>query len=89
MRRGRSGPIAVETKIGWILSGPVDLRVSATNLTACHTHTLKIETHLVGEERLDDQLRRFWELESLSVADKESSVYDEFVQRTSFDGERY
>ena len=64
----------------------MDLQVSATNVTVCYTHTLQVETYPVGEERLDDQLRR---LESLGVVDKESSVYDQFVQRISFDGERY
>ena len=37
MRRGRAGPIAVETKIGWILSGPVDLQVQPILLCAIHT----------------------------------------------------
>ena len=88
VRRGRSGPMAIHTRIGWILSGPVDRQEVSVNLTLAATHALKIDTHPV-EQNLDDQLRRFWELESLGIMKDEPSVYDKFVQRISFDGQRY
>ena len=87
VRRGRSGPMAIHTRIGWILSGPVDRQEVSVNLTLAATHALKIDTHPV-EQNLDDQLRRFWELESLGIMKDEPSVYDKFVQRISFDGQR-
>ena len=88
VRRGRSGPMAIHTKVGWILSGPIDRQEVSVNLTLTATHALRIDTHPV-ERNLDDQLRRFWELESLGIAKDEPSVYDKFVQQISFDGERY
>ena len=70
------------------LDGPVDQQEVSVNLTFNATHTLRIDTHPVGQN-LDDQLRRFWELESLGIMKDEPSVYDKFVQQISFDGQRY
>ena len=47
--------MAVHTKIGWILSGPVDQQETSVNLTLT---ALRIGTH-PGDQNLDDQLRRF------------------------------
>ena len=80
--------MAIHIKVGWILSGPIDRQEVSVNLTLTATHALRIDTHPV-ERNLDDQLRRFWELESLGIAKDEPSVYDKFVQQISFDGERY
>lgn len=88
IRRGRSGPTAIQTKVGWVLSGPADQQDTSVNLTLTSTHTLKINTYPV-EPNLDDQLRRFWELESLGILQGEASVYEKFIQRISFNGQRY
>ena len=81
--------MAVYTRIGWILSRPFhrqELSISHCHthavshslphtccLTLAATHMLRIDTHLV-EEDLDDQLRRFWVLESLAIMKDELSV---------------
>jgi hypothetical protein len=88
VQRGRNGPMAVHTKVGWILPGPIDQQEVSVNLTLTATHALRIDTHPV-ERNLDDQLRRFWELESLGIMKDEPSEYDKFVKQISFDGERY
>ena len=86
--RGESGPTAIQTKVGWVLSGPTDQQDVAVNLTLASTHTLKVDT-LSAEPSLDDRLKQFWELESLGVMENETSVYDKFVQQIRFDGQRY
>ena len=48
--------MAVQTKIGWILSGPVDRQEVSVNLAITATHTLRITTYHF-EQNLDDQLR--------------------------------
>ena len=73
--------------VGWVLSGPVGRHETSVNLTLAATHTLRIDTYPV-ERDLDDQLRRFWELESLGIVKGESSVNEKFVQKISFDGQR-
>jgi len=60
--RGDSGPTAIHTKVGWILSGPTDHMEVAVNLTLTSAHTLKVDTHPSLEPALDDCLKRFWDL---------------------------
>ena len=86
--RGRSGPIAIHTKVGWVLSGPTNHREVAVNLTVTSTHALKIDTCPL-ELSLEDCLKQFWELESLGITRNEVSVYEKFVQQIRFDGKRY
>ncbi|ORU90924.1 MAG: hypothetical protein A6F71_08245 [Cycloclasticus sp. symbiont of Poecilosclerida sp. M] len=88
VRRGSSGPMAIETKVGWVLSGPTGQQETTVNLAVTPTHALRIDTYPI-EQSLDDQLRRFWELESLGIMRDESSVYEKFIQQILFDGQRY
>ena len=47
--RGSGGPIAVSMRLGWVLSGPVELaRLTTVNFVS--THTLRIDN---TEERID------------------------------------
>ena len=86
--RGEHGPTAIQTKVGWVLSGPTEPQDVSVNLTLTSTHALKIDDRPV-EPTLDDQLKQFWELESLGIMKDEVSVYDKFVQKIRFDGQRY
>ena len=61
--RGGSGPIAIETKLGWVLSGPVpgyDQEHTSTNLFTAHV--LQTEA---SEASLDNRLKSFWDLDTL------------------------
>jgi len=61
--RGQTGPVAINTKLGWVLSGPLYAdTVDPSTSTVMTVHTLHI--HAIAE-RLNDTLR--WELESLGV----------------------
>ena len=91
------GPIAMYTRLGWVLSGPVFCE-SQPNLDCSiqlnSTHILAIEADLAeleNEEQIDmkEELKRFWDLESLGIQDNEISVYDKFTQGIKFDGQRY
>ena len=86
--RGNSGPTAIHTKVGWVLSGPVDQQDVTVNLSLVSAHTLRIDTYSV-ETSLDSRLTQFWELESLGIMKNETSVYEKFVQQIKFDGQRY
>ena len=80
-RRGKEGPIAIHTKVGWVLSGPTEDTGSqeSTNLLVRSTHILRIHTTPV-EESLDHQLQKFWDLEIMGVAEQEPSVQESFTQ---------
>ena len=86
--RGKSGPIAIHTKVGWILSGPATNPTTVNLTLSSPTHMLKIDTFKV-EPSLDDRLKQFWELESLGIPTNETPVYEKFLQQIRFDGYRY
>ena len=53
--RGQAGPVAVETKLGWVLSGPVNSNMTdGNNATVLTVHTLHIGTG--PDEQLDKTL---------------------------------
>ena len=87
--RREGGPVAIHTKLGWVLSGPVDSQEETTEL-ACliTTHSLRVDC-LPESEKLDAQLRSFWELESLGIQSSDSSVYEEFNSTIQFKNGRY
>ena len=92
--RGTSGPVAVHTKLGWVLSGPSSLdehgRCSMNlSVTQSVTHVLHSETHSVEQSTLDDQLRSFWELEALGIQEEERTLFDNFASSVKFEKGRY
>ena len=93
VRRGSSGPMAIQTKVGWVLSGPTSGLATSVNLSVCNiTHTLMTVGTVCAtepEQGLDEQLKRFWDLETLGIVDGESGVHEKFVQQIRFNGERY
>ena len=89
IKRDPYGPVALETKLGWVLSGPA---VCPTPTKSCtvnlsSTHVLKIESTEITD--LKDDLQKFWDLETLGIKENEASVYDKFSNDIRFTGERY
>ena len=89
-RRGNSGPVALNTELGWVLSGPVASPAWDTPSTCLVTHTLRVDglTH-DDLQVLDDRLKSFWELESFGISGSDRSVYDEFGDSVRFVNGRY
>lgn len=88
--RGASGPTAIHTKLGWMLSGPssrCDTSQGADTLSV--THVLHVETAMENPPSLNNQLRVFWELEMLGIEDREKTLYDEFTGVVKFENEWY
>ena len=90
--RQGSGPTDIETKLGWVLSGPATRlypEIASLNLLSCHT--LKAETSLVTADNttLDQTLKMFWDLEAIGVKPDETSVCEEFIQSITFRDGRY
>ena len=89
----QNGPVALDSTLGWILSGPVpscpDISSTHANL-AQTTHLLSVtqETETV-DKSLEDQVSNFWTLESLGIKKGESSVYETFEEEIEFVGGRY
>ncbi|XP_020611283.1 uncharacterized protein LOC110049797 [Orbicella faveolata] len=94
VRRGESGPITVNTRFGWTLSGPIENApcsdTHSVNLAA--THVLQIDARRdemdVHEMELEVKLQTFWEFESIGIKQEENSVPATFRETTTFENQR-
>ncbi|CAB4019970.1 PREDICTED: uncharacterized protein LOC107346460 [Paramuricea clavata] len=90
--KGESGPTAMNTKLGWVLSGPIERSTVShqpvTNL-AC-THVLKCAANpLKDGVGLENEIKKFWELEVLGIQPEEATVYEDFTNTISRKDGRY
>ena len=65
-------PVALATKLGFVLSGPTvvmcdDVHANTVNLTA--THVLKVESSVTNHDDLASELKKFWDYESFGIHD--------------------
>jgi hypothetical protein len=88
-RRGKSGPVALNTELGWILSGPVASPAQDNHSTCLIAHTLHVEGLPQDSQALDDRLKSFWELEAFGILGPERSIHDEFESSIRFVDGRY
>ena len=87
-KRGGSGqPVAIETALGWVLSGPLKIRESGTTEFA---QVNLITESLKGwdEDSLENNVRKLWSFEGLGISEG-GSVHEEFLDNISFTGIRY
>ena len=84
--KGGNGPTAIYSSLGWILSGPV---IGCSS--ALVTHILMTESKGLHSSKsgLDQQLKKFWELESMGISEEEDTLYEQFKANVVFNGERY
>ena len=92
MRGAPWEPVALATKLGYVLSGPTmimshDDNGNTVNLTA--THVLKVEASVVNQEEIASELGKFWDYESLGIRNDNLSLYDKFVNEVEFMEGRY
>ena len=88
-RRGASGPVAINTRLGWVLSGPTTSPIKEQTSSGLVTHTLRVDGLQQDMVTLDRRLKSFWELESFGVPDSDRSVYDMFQETVQFKNRRY
>ena len=62
-----NGPVVLDSRLGWILSGPIggNSSVSSIPMNLVQTHAMRVDTE---EMTLEKQLSKFWELESLGIS---------------------
>ena len=89
--RGDDGPTAIQTTLGWVLSGPTNGAVQndqqQNNLVTMHVLKTATKPVDITNESLDGSLQRFWDLESLGVRPR--SVYEKFEERITFEKDQY
>ena len=89
VKKGREGPVAIESTLGWIISGVYNCLNGHNKDTAVlvnTTHALRI--NCFEEDSLTNVLNRFWNVDSLGV-DNEVEVVIKFEQELTFNGEHY
>ncbi|KRX99145.1 hypothetical protein T4E_10779 [Trichinella pseudospiralis] len=82
IKSGENGPHAMESSLGWILSGPI-----ATNADEGVVMFSEIET-----ENDDETLQKFWRLDSMGIQEPSNEVHgtNSFLKDSiHYDGNRY
>ena len=95
--RGQSGPIALESKLGYILSGQVEnvpRRINDSSVNLAVTHVLKAiatveSSDTLCTQTLDNKTKEFFDLETIGIKPNETSVYEDFLDSIKFDGQKY
>ncbi|KAL9977059.1 hypothetical protein ACROYT_G014423 [Oculina patagonica] len=93
-RRGDEGPIAVKSKLGWLLSGPVNGTLDRSYVS--HSNFI-IEGHDALFARNEDNvltntLKDFWETEAIGIKDltqPETETDESFKIDVAWSGDRY
>ena len=90
--RGEFGPTAVNSKFGWLLSGPtesvINQETTVRNLTIAGNSNSLFD---YAQDTLVDTLKQFWETESIGIKEvsEMTKSHDGFNEQVRFNGQRY
>ena len=77
-----SGLVALNSAVGWLLNDPVQTKDKMNNNWRNHTmivtHVMKVESVVSSEDKLSQEINRFWSLDEIGIAPEEKSVYEKF-----------
>lgn len=89
-KHGQVGPTAVETRFGWVLSGPVPGFSQTTISNFVSSHVLKVGcTDQLDLASIDKKLQAFWDLGTMGIREGEDCIYSRFTKNISFQDGRY
>ena len=85
VNKGESdGPVALSSKLGWILSGgPCN---GSINVNFVNAQFVSIESK---QEDLENKLSNFWNLDTVGIKVNEQSAYEKFMKDIDFENGRY
>ena len=89
VQRGSDGPVAIHTRLGWVLSGPITVPGLTKSSHSLVTHTLYANSQLSEAQTLNETMKSFWELESFGIPTTDPSLFDEFCDTVAFREGRY
>ena len=91
--QGKRGPTAINSKLGWLLSGPTpgSIRNSTTVSNVIVTGGVLEATSSSDNEELTTVLRRFWDTEALGIQEtpNESTIDQDFLKDIKYEKEHY
>ena len=80
---------ALKSKLGLLLSVPLSTtRPVEVSVNLATTHVLKVDIALL-DETLSDKINEFWNLDLIGICDKESPVYEKYIDEIEFINNRY
>ena len=79
----QNGPTALNTQLGWVLSGRIAIDKCSESQTTLVTHVLRVDSKS-ETKALDKNLRAFLDIESLGILEREDVVQTQFEQHVSF-----
>ena len=85
--RKMTGLVAIRSKFVWLVIGPVPRVGSKGGFTkSClsTTHVLCLQNFFEAEAQLHEEIKKFWDLDSVGTRDDEVSVYEKHASETEF-----
>ena len=85
IRGKQDEPVAIETELGWVLSGPLAIECGSSdsaNIVTVNNVVTQVK------ESIDSQLDKLWDLDSLGIRPVDE-VHEEFSDNIRFTGKRY
>ena len=87
---GKLGPVAVQTSLGWVLSGRMEKGRGLSTKHTLASHVLAATVETEEEQGLDYLVQRFWKLDSvITPEENDLGVVEKFKESLIFDGSRY
>ena len=84
-----SGLIAINSVLGWLISGPIKSENQSSSVNVTTSHVMKIECEERSDVILTESLQKFWDLDTIGISEGELSVYDEFMEDIEFINGKY
>ncbi|XP_066923450.1 uncharacterized protein [Clytia hemisphaerica] len=82
VKKDKSGLTLLKSLFGYVLSGPMKFPESSTNVVS--THVMKIVCETREDKLLSEEVKNFWDLETIGIKENERSVYDKFNDEIDF-----
>ena len=104
VRKGSAGPVAIRSKLGWLISGPVELSSNDSNTNANFASCCVLDQNVVNENtngenepvdsgnELIETLKQFWKIESTGIDISDANQNAENARKEfdfTFNGKNY
>ena len=91
--RGTAGPVAMETSLGWVLSGSVQDTPGSSTYFIGSSHVMKLSCDMGNSACHDayivNKISEFWDVENIGLCNNDDLVMKEFNDSIYFDGSNY
>ena len=79
------GPVALGSKLGWLMSGPVTKHRCSCLTTYTKNNVMQIANCIIDDKKIEN----FWNLDLLGIQENERSAYKKVLSGTQFVSDRY